>query len=320
MNATPTPENQSAQWEQDLIKRFAFEALKEQRRARRWNIFFKLLLMTYLLGAILIAAGLGKGLGKGELGGPSRITATVDLKGVIAPDMPASAENIIDGLRAAFEDKRTAAVLLRINSPGGSPVQSGLINDEIFRLKQKYPSIKVYAAVEDICASGAYYVASAADEIYADKGSLVGSIGVRMDGFGFVDALSKLGVERRLLTAGEHKAFLDPFSPVKADEKKFVEGLLGEIHQQFINTVKKGRRERLKSEVDLFNGLIWTGERGLELGLVDALGSADFVAREIVRAEDMVDFTPHENALAQIGRRFGAQIGASIRQSLATQW
>jgi protease-4 len=234
--------------------------------------------------------------------------------------MPASAANIIEGLRAAFEDKRTAAVLLRINSPGGSPVQSGLINDEIFRLKHKYPSIKVYAAVEDICASGAYYVASAADEIYADKGSLVGSIGVRMDGFGFVDALSKLGVERRLLTAGEHKAFLDPFSPVKPDEKKFVEGLLGEIHQQFINTVKKGRQERLKSEVDLFNGLIWTGERGLELGLVDALGSADFVAREIVRAEELVDFTPHENVVQQLGRRFGAQIGASIRQSLATQW
>ncbi len=320
MNATPKPENQSAQWEQDLIKRFAFEALKEQRRARRWSIFFKLLLMTYLLGALLIGAGLGKGFGKGELGGPSRVTATVDVKGVIAPDMPASAENIIDGLRAAFEDKRTAAVLLRINSPGGSPVQSGLINDEIFRLKQKYPSIKVYASVEDICASGAYYVASAADEIYADKGSLVGSIGVRMDGFGFVDALSKLGVERRLLTAGEHKAFLDPFSAVKADEKKFVEGLLGEVHQQFINTVKKGRRERLKSDVDLFNGLIWTGERGLELGLVDALGSADFVAREIVRAEDLVDFTPHENAIQKLGRRFGAQIGASIRQSLATQW
>jgi protease-4 len=320
MNATPTPENQSAQWEQDLIKRFAFEALQEQRRARRWSIFFKLLLLMYLLGALLIGAGLGKGFGKGELGGPSSITAAVDVKGVIAPDMPASAANIIEGLRAAFEDKRTAAVLLRINSPGGSPVQSGLINDEIFRLKHKYPSIKVYAAVEDICASGAYYVASAADEIYADKGSLVGSIGVRMDGFGFVDALSKLGVERRLLTAGEHKAFLDPFSPVKPDEKKFVEGLLGEIHQQFINTVKKGRQERLKSEVDLFNGLIWTGERGLELGLVDALGSADFVAREIVRAEDLVDFTPHENALAQLGRRFGAQIGASIRQSLATQW
>jgi len=320
MNATPTPENHSAQWEQDLIKRFAFEALKEQRRARRWGIFFKLLLMTYLLGALLIGAGLGGGLGKGELGGPSRITATVDLKGVIAPDMPASAENIIDGLRAAFEDKRTAAVLLRINSPGGSPVQSGLINDEIFRLKQKYPNIKVYAAVEDICASGAYYVASAADEIYADKGSLVGSIGVRMDGFGFVDALSKLGVERRLLTAGEHKGFLDPFSPVKPDEKKFVEGLLGEIHQQFINTVRKGRKDRLKSDADLFNGLIWTGERGLALGLVDALGSAEFVAREIVRAGDLVDFTPHENVVQQLGRRFGAQIGASIRQSLATQW
>jgi protease-4 len=199
-------------------------------------------------------------------------------------------------------------------------VQSGLINDEIFRLKQKYPNIKVYAAVEDICASGAYYVASAADEIYADKGSLVGSIGVRMDGFGFVDALSKLGVERRLLTAGEHKGFLDPFSPVKPDEKKFVEGLLGEIHQQFINTVRKGRKDRLKSDADLFNGLIWTGERGLALGLVDALGSAEFVAREIVRAGDLVDFTPHENVVQQLGRRFGAQIGASIRQSLATQW
>ena len=301
----------------DLMQRFAFEALREQRSARRWSIFFKLLFTGYLF-ALLGIGWVNSSLG--TLTSADRITALVDLQGVIAPEMPASAENVIGGLRAAFEDKRTAAVLVRINSPGGSPVQSGYINDEIYRLKQKYPKIRLYAVIQDMCASGAYYVAVAADEIYADKASLVGSIGVRMDGFGFVDALQKLGVERRLLTAGEHKAFLDPFLPLQAVEVQHVEGLLGEIHQQFIQTVKKGRRDRLKPGVDLFNGLIWTGERGLELGLVDALGSAGYVAREIVQAPDIVDFTRHEGVMEKVGRRLGAQLGAGVRQALGAQW
>jgi protease-4 len=301
----------------DLMQRFAFEALREQRSARRWSIFFKLLFTGYLF-ALLGIGWVNSSLG--TLTSADRITALVDLQGVIAPEMPASAENVIGSLRAAFEDKRTAAVLVRINSPGGSPVQSGYINDEIYRLKQKYPKIRLYAVIQDICASGAYYVAAAADEIYADKASLVGSIGVRMDGFGFVDALQKLGVERRLLTAGEHKAFLDPFLPLQAVEVQHVEGLLGEIHQQFIQTVKKGRRDRLKPGVDLFNGLIWTGERGLELGLVDALGSAGYVAREIVQAPDIVDFTQHEGVIEKVGRRLGTQLGTGVRQALGAQW
>lgn len=301
----------------DLTQRFAFEALREQRSARRWGIFFKLLFTGYLL--VLLGIGWA-GSSLGSFTSADRITALVDLQGVIAPEMPASAENVTSALRAAFKDTRTAAVLVRINSPGGSPVQSGYINDEIYRLKHKYPKIRVYAVIQDICASGAYYVAAAADEIYADKASLVGSIGVRMDGFGFVDALQKLGVERRLLTAGEHKAFLDPFLPLQATEVQHVEGLLGEIHQQFINTVKKGRGDRLQAGADLFNGLIWTGERGLALGLVDALGSAGFVAREIVRAPEVVDFTLHEGVLEKVGRRLGSQLGTGLRQALGAQW
>jgi protease-4 len=319
MNQNAEDESKQAGWEQDLLKRFAFEVLKEQRAARRWGIFFKLLLTFYLLGALAMGMGLGSGEGA-SFSSDSKITAVVNLEGVIAPDLPASAEKVNKGLRAAFEDSRTAAVVLRINSPGGSPVQSGQINDEIYRLKQKHPKIKVYAAIEDICASGAYYVAAAADEIYADKGSIVGSIGVRMDGFGFVDAINRLGVERRLLTAGEHKGFLDPFLPVKEDEQKHVSGMLGEIHQQFINTVKKGRRDRLKDGIDLFNGFVWTGERSLELGLVDALGSVDFVAREVVKADSLVDFTPKESLFEQFGRRFGSQLGASLKRSLTEIW
>ena len=275
--------------------------------------------MVYLIGVLFVGAGLGHG-GIDSFSTADRITAVVKLDGVIAPDMPAGAENVIKGLRDAFGDKRTAAVVIDINSPGGSPVQAGYINDEIYRLKQLHPKTKVYAVIEDICASGAYYVAAAADEVYADKGSLVGSIGVRMDGFGFVDALAKLGVERRLLTAGDHKGFLDPFTPLKEDVLVHVQGLLKEIHQQFINTVLKGRRDRLKPGVDLFNGLVWTGERSLELGLVDALGSTSFVAREIVKAKDTVDFTPQQSVVEQIGRRLGSQFGAAAKSAVTTGW
>ncbi len=303
-----------ADWERTLLKRFAFDVLREQRATRRWGIFFKLALLAYVLAIFVVS---WRGSGTGGFVSADKITALVEVQGVIAPDLPASADHVVTGLREAFKDKRTRGVILRINSPGGSPVQSGYINDEIYRLKKKYPKIPVYAVIQDMCASGGYYVAVAADEIYADKASIVGSIGVRMDGFGFVETLGKLGVERRLLTSGEHKAFLDPFSPLQPEEVAHVSGLLKEIHEQFINTVKRGRGDRLKEGADLFNGYIWTGERGLELGLVDGLGSASHVAREIIGAEDIVDFTPKENVLEQVGRRFGARLSALMRESFA---
>lgn len=315
---TPPPaDQQDAEWERRLLKRFAHDVLREQRSARRWSIFFKLALLLY----VLVIFGLSwRGSTRGAFIGADDITALVDLQGVIASDSQASADHIVTGLRDAFEDKRTRGVILRINSPGGSPVQSGYINDEIYRLKEKYPKVPVYAVLQDICASGGYYVAVAADEIYADKATIVGSIGVRMDGFGFVEAMEKLGVERRLLTSGEHKAFLDPFSPLRQEEVDHVSGLLKEIHQQFINTVKRGRGDKLKTDADLFNGYFWSGERGLELGLVDGLGSASHVARDIIGAEDIVDFTPQENVVQQIGRRFGAQLTALLRQTFSLQW
>ena len=308
-------DGKSAGWEQELLKRFAFEALREQRAARRWNVFFKLALLGYLVTILVVGLIEAK---RTHFSAGSRVTALVDVRGAIGPDLPASADNIVEGLRAAFEDARTAAVVLRINSPGGSPVQSAYVNDEIRRLRGLHPGIKLYAVVEDICASGAYYIAAAADEIYADKGSLVGSIGVRMDGFGFVEAMQKLGVERRLLTAGEHKGMLDPFLPQDAQEVGHVKSLLEEIHQQFIATVKKGRGERLKGGNELFSGLIWTGEKARELGLVDALGSASFVAREVVGAEELVDFTAQETVWERVGKRFGTSLGTSLRDSLTS--
>jgi protease-4 len=301
----------------NFAERFAWEALREQRLARRWGIFFKCVFLLYLFG--ILAASMPK-LGPNFGMGGKKITALVDVQGVIADGSEASADTVVSGLRAAFDNNSTAGVIVRINSPGGSPVQAGYINDEIFRLKRKHPGIPVYAVIQDICASGGYYVATAADEIYADKASLVGSIGVRMDGFGFVGAIDKLGVERRLLTAGEHKGFLDPFLPQDAQEVAHVKKMLGEIHQQFINTVLKGRRDRLKNTPELFSGLVWTGERGLELGLVDALGSASYVAREVIGAEDIVDFTSHADVLEKVSRRFGASLMASLRSAIASPW
>lgn len=321
MNDRPDPPATAGQddaaWERQLLKRFAFDVLREQRAARRWSIFFKFALLAYVLAIFVLS---WRGSTPGAFVSADKITALVDLQGVIATDTPAGADSIVTGLRKAFEDERTSGVVLRINSPGGSPVQSGYINDEIYRLKKKYPKVPVYAVLQDICASGGYYVAVAADEIYADKATIVGSIGVRMDGFGFVEALEKLGVERRLLTSGEHKAFLDPFSPLKQEEVDHVSGLLKEIHQQFINTVKRGRGDRLKPGVDFFNGYVWSGERGLELGLVDGLGSASYVAREIIGAEEIVNFTPQENVLEQVSRRFGARLSALLRESFSLHW
>ena len=301
----------TGQWQQDLIQRLAFSALNEQRRARRWGIFFKFLMFAYLLGLLYLYRP-----AQWASGSTEKHTALVELSGVIAADKDASADNIITGLRDAFENEHSVGVILRINSPGGSPVQAGYINDEIKRLREQYPDKPLYAVVTDICASGGYYVAAAADKIYADKASIVGSIGVRMDGFGFVDAMHKLGVERRLLTAGEHKGFLDPFQPVKEEDVKHVKGMLDDIHRQFITTVKTGRGERLKETPDMFSGLVWTGDQAKKLGLVDDLASASYVAREIIGEETLVDYTPKPDFVEKFSKRFGVALGKGVGQVL----
>lgn len=303
-----TPRRPAGEWERDLLARLAFAAITEQRRARRWSILLKLGVLGYLV-VLLVIAMPGDWL---SLGGSSRHTALVELAGVIAPEADASADRVIAGLRAAFEDEGTVGVILRINSPGGSPVQSGYINDEIRRLRQKYPKIPLYAVITDVCASGGYYVAVAADRIYADKASIVGSIGVLMNGFGFVEAMDKLGIERRLLTAGEDKAMLDPFSPLREDEVAHAREMLDTIHAQFIEVVREGRGARLRGGDKLFSGLIWTGAQGVELGLVDELGSAGYVAREVIGVEDVVDFTPGRSILDKVARHVGTAIGESL--------
>jgi protease-4 len=295
-------------WERQVIEKLARSALEEQRKSRNWGIFFKTLTFLYLFALLFIAFGwLG---GREPL--PGDHTALVELNGVIAADTHANADVITQGLHDAFESKGTKGVILRINSPGGGPVQAGTINSEMRRLRQKYPQIPLYAVVEDICASGGYYVAVAADRIYVDRASIVGSIGVLMDGFGFTGTMEKLGVERRLLTAGENKGFLDPFSPMSAAQREYAQKMLREIHAQFIEVVRQGRGKRLKEGPDTYSGLMWTGEKSIELGLADGLGSVDFVAREIIKAEKIVDFTPRENIAERFAKRFGAALGESL--------
>ena len=289
------------QWERGLIEKLATEALKEQRRARRWGIFWKLLTFTYITVVIVLAVDWKGGDGIG-----GKHTALVEINGVIAPGTDASAEKVATALQAAFKDKNTQGVVLRINSPGGSPVQSQEIYDEMKRLRVKYPAIPLYVVVEDLCASGGYYVAAAADKIYVAKGSIVGSIGVRMDSFGVVGLMEKLGIERRLITAGKNKAMLDPFLPQEESHKQIIVGLIGEIHDQFIAAVREGRGKRLKETPDMYSGLIWSGAKSIELGLADALGGLDYVAREVIKAEEIVDYTQKENIAEKVARRFGA--------------
>ena len=298
-------------WEKDVLTSIATEGVKEQKRSRRWGIFFKLLTFVYLFAILMM---LNSGSSDSSLKG-GKHTALVELKGVIAPGEDASADNVITALRSAFKDPDTVGVILRINSPGGSPVQSGYIYDEILRLREKHPDTPMYAVISDICASGGYYVAAAAEKIYADQASIVGSIGVRMDNFGFVDAMKKLGVERRTLTAGENKALLDPFAPENPAVTKHLTGLLKSVHDQFINAVKQGRGDRLKEVDGMFTGLIWTGDQSVELGLVDELGSSSYVAREIFKEENIVNFTVEPDFL----ERFSKQIGAQISSLLVTQ-
>ena len=298
---------QNNNWERGILEKLAMSAVQEQRRARHWGIFFKTLTFAFLF--IMLALYMGwTGGGRSDKSSNGKHTALVELTGVIAADTPASADNVIDGLQEAFKDKHTEGVILRINSPGGSPVQAGYINDEIRRLRAKYPKIPLYVVVEDMCASGGYYVAAAADKIYVNKASIVGSIGVLMDGFGFTGTMEKFGVERRLLTAGENKGFLDPFSPISPKQKEFALTMLAQIHQQFIDVVKQGRGKRLKETPETFTGLFWTGQKSIEMGLADEIGSVDSVAREVIKAEDIVDFTNHEGIADRLAKKFGAGV------------
>lgn len=297
-------------WERGVLEKLALSALQEQRRARHWGIFFKALTFAYLFIVLFIFLGW---IGKSETAlGTGKHTALVDLSGVIASDSVASAENVISSLQDAFKDKGTQGVVLRINSPGGSPVQAGQINDEIRRLRAKYPAIPLYAVVEDICASGGYYVAVAADKIFVDKASLIGSIGVLIDGFGFTGTMAKLGVERRLITAGENKGFLDPFSPGDKAQVAYAKQMVAQIHQQFIDVVRQGRGTRLKEMPDTFSGLVWNGQKGVELGLADGYGSLESVARDVIKAEKIVDFTAKENIADRLAKRFGAGAASAI--------
>ena len=297
-------ENNTPHWERQALEKVAMAAIIEQRKTRQWGIFFKVLAFLYLFIVLFAFMGWMKG-GDKVLG---KHTALVDLQGVISSE-EASADMIMSGLQSAFEDKHTQGVILRINSPGGSPVQAGQIHDEIKRLRAQHPKIPLYVVVDDICASGGYYVAAAADRIFVDKASIVGSIGVLMDGFGFTKAMDKLGVERRLLTAGENKGFLDPFSPSDPKQEAFAKTMLTEIHQQFIDVVRKGRGKRLKETPDMFSGLVWSGAKSIEMGLADAFGSTDYVAREIIKAEDIVDYTPQEDLASKLAGRLGVSIG-----------
>jgi protease-4 len=302
-------------WEREALVQLASAGLKEQRRARRWGIFFKLLTFAYLFILLWMLDVFSLGLDERGLAG--KHTALVELEGVIAADTPASAENVIAGLRAAFEHRQTAGVILRINSPGGSPVQAGYINDEIYRLRAEHPDVSLYVVISDVCASGGLYAAVAADKIYADKASIVGSIGVRVDSFGFVEAMEKLGVERRLYTAGEHKGLLDPFLPQDAAERAHIQSVLEDIHQQFIAVVKKGRGERLRDNETVFSGLVWSGQRAMALGLVDELGSAGYVAREVIGVKDVVDFTRRESYLQWLAEQVGAALARGFETQLA---
>ena len=300
----------TASWERETLERLATAHLVEQRSARRWRIFFRLAWLALAVVALWL------GTHRGSNNDPSQPhTAMIEIKGEIADGAVASAEWVVSALRSAFEDEGAQGVVLLINSPGGSPVQAGIINDEIRRLKAKHNK-PIYAVVEESCASAAYYIAVATDAIYVDKASIVGSIGVLMDGFGFTGLMDKVGIERRLMTAGENKGFLDPFSPQSKAQRAHAQKLLDQIHQQFIQVVREGRGQRLKETPELFSGLFWSGDQAVSLGLADGLGNLDFVARELVKAEDVVDYTRHENVAERLAKRFGAAVGEGAVRAL----
>jgi len=308
---SPAPANAKPGWERETMERLVFATLNEQRAARRWRTFRS---FAWLLFFVFLIWALGfRGAPKADKTLPH--TAVVEVKGEIASDSDASAEFIIAAMRAAFEDAGAQGVVLLINSPGGSPVQAGIVNDELKRLKAKYKK-PVYAVVEESCASAAYYIAAGADQIFVDKASIVGSIGVLMDGFGFTGLMDKLGVERRLMTAGENKGFLDPFSPQTERHRQHAQAMLDQIHKQFIDVVKAGRGKRLKDTPELFTGLFWTGQQAVDMGLADHMGNLDFVAREVIKAEELVDYTRRENVAERLAKRFGASIGEGAMRAV----
>jgi len=308
--ATPAASD-TPNWERSTLEKLALAAIDEQRAARRWRNGIRLAWLVFLVA--LVWLGMERGNTTADVSKPH--TAVVEIKGEIASGSEASAELIVAAMRGAFEDEGAKAVVLLINSPGGSPVQAGIINDEIHRLKAKHNK-PVYAVVEETCASAAYYIAAGADKIFVDKASIVGSIGVLMDGFGFTGLMDKIGVERRLMTAGENKGFLDPFSPQTEKQREFAQAMLNQIHQQFITVVKTGRGKRLKETPETFSGLFWTGQQAIEMGLADQLGNVDFVAREVVKAEDLVDYTRRDNVAERLVKRFGASIGQGAAVAL----
>lgn len=299
-------------WERQVLERLALETLAERRRRRRWSVFFRLTTLACVATALWIFGGFGE---VEQLEG-GRHTALISLEGEIAAKGEVSAEHVVASLQAAFADAGTQGVVLRINSPGGSPVQAGIISDEIVRLRTLHPQVPVFAVVEDICASGGYYVAAVADRIFVDKASIVGSIGVLMDGFGFDKVLEKVGVERRLLTAGENKGMLDPYSPLSEKQRGYAQAMLDQIHRQFIDTVREGRGERLKETPETFSGLFWNGEEAVKMGLADGLGNLDHVARDVIKAEEIIDYTPKENVAERLAKRFGAAIGEGAVRAL----
>jgi protease-4 len=314
-DASGTPER-DVHWERDTLERLMFATLKEQRQARIWRSTLRLAWLAFFVAmAWLIFKGDGSFSGPSHTDKAQPHTAVLEIRGEIGAGQEASAEFLLTSLRAAFEDEGSQGVVLLINSPGGSPVHAGMINDEIRRLREKHKK-PVYAVVEDSCASAAYYIAAATDRIFVDKASIVGSIGVLMDGFGFVGLMDKLGVERRLMTAGENKGFLDPFSPQTPQQKAFAQSMLNQVHRQFIEVVKAGRGERLKETPETFSGLFWNGEEAVKMGLADATGNLDYVAREVVKAEEIIDYTPRDNVAERLAKRFGASLGAGAVKAL----
>lgn len=312
MNQENSPNNTSDH--NKLIETMLLRSGDEQKKARRWSVFFKSLTFIYLFFILFAFLPQTKSLlGSGpQFADHKQHTALIDINGVIAHDQAANANAVAGSLRRAFEDENTKAILIKINSPGGSPVQAGYIYDEILRLRKEHTDIKIYAVIAELGASAAYYIAAAADEIYADKASLVGSIGVTAAGFGFVETIDKLGIERRNFTSGKHKSFLDPFQPLKEDEKLFWEDVMGVVHKQFINAVENGRGKRLQKTDDLYSGLIWTGEQAKEIGLIDGLGSPGYVAREIIKEEKIINFTARQSPLKSLTKLLGASIGEGM--------
>ncbi len=302
-------------WERDILEKLAFATLNEQRTRRRWNIFFRFATLGIIAFGLWMAFGMANK--EDEIIGPH--TALIEIDGTIESSTPGSADAVISALNRAYSDDNSVGVILRINSPGGSPVQAGMINDEIVRLRTEYPRKPLYVVVDEICASGGYYIAAAADKIFVNKASIVGSIGVLMEGFGFTGMMDKLGVERRLMTAGENKGFMDPFSPQSAKQKSYAQEMLNEIHQQFIDVVRQGRGKRLKETPETFSGLFWSGSKAVEIGLADGFGTVDTVARDELKAEDIVDYTQHEGLSERLLKKFGGAVGsaamASIRSS-----